>query len=234
MRQQTSRRAFRHFVTTRRFSSVRVHPGRCNPQNEGLGTCGPEAPELGGFKPFLWGCKLVDLKSRTAVTWGHGPDVEHSNAERKLRDEGWPRHGVEAKMSRPSVGANQRRQARLRAGQEAGVAIARVAGMLSHGGDHVPDLLGDLPQLCTCSAVRPGGGCASFRPEKEQIEAARYSAIGVGLPFPVTSPAKAEPAPTAATATAETAATNSDLMRNAPSVSPDRWWTPLGASTATE
>ena len=73
------------------------------------------------------------------------------------------------------------------------------------------------PQFCTCSAVRPTGGSPSFYPENEQIELACGAAsgaapIGVSLPFPVTSPANAEPAPTAATAAAQAAAANKDFV----------------------
>lgn len=72
--------------------------------------------------------------------------------------------------------------------------------------------LGICPQFCTCSAVRPGGGSPSFCPEKTQIEFA-CAGPAVGFPLPVTSPANAEPAPTAATATAQSAAASNDLKR---------------------
>jgi hypothetical protein len=72
--------------------------------------------------------------------------------------------------------------------------------------------LGICPQLCPCAAVRPGGGFPSFCPEKAQIEFACAGAA-VGFPLPVTSPANAEPAPTAATATAQSAAASNDLKR---------------------
>jgi hypothetical protein len=72
--------------------------------------------------------------------------------------------------------------------------------------------LGICPQFCTCSAVRPGGGSPSFRPEKTQIEFA-CAGPAVGFPLPVTSPANAELAPTTATTTAQSAAASNDLKR---------------------
>ena len=77
--------------------------------------------------------------------------------------------------------------------------------------------LGVCPQFCTCSAVRPTGGSPSFCPENEQIELAcgavfGAAPIGVSLPFPVTSPANAGPAPTAATTAAQAAAASKDFV----------------------
>ena len=72
--------------------------------------------------------------------------------------------------------------------------------------------LGICPQLWTCAAVRPAGGSPSFCPEKAQIEFVCAGAA-VGLPFPVTSPANAEPAPTAATATPQSTVATNDLKR---------------------
>ena len=94
------------------------------------------------------------------------------------------------------------------------MAVARVAGMLPFEGDGIPDLLGDLPPVLHVLGVPPRRRLAVILPEKEQMEAARYSAIGVGLPFPVTSPPNAEPAPTAPTTTPQSAAADNDLMRN--------------------
>jgi hypothetical protein len=72
--------------------------------------------------------------------------------------------------------------------------------------------LGVCPQLCTCAAVRPGGGFPSFCPEKPQIEFA-CARMAVGLPFPVTSPAKAGAALTATTAAASVVAAATAALR---------------------
>ena len=63
----------------------------------------------------------------------------------------------------------------------------------------------------------PSGASPSFCPENEQIELAWGSfsgaaPIGVGLPLPVTSPANAEPAPKAATATVHAATASIRLI----------------------
>jgi hypothetical protein len=85
--------------------------------------------------------------------------------------------------------------------------------------------LGICPQLWTCAAVRPGGGFPSFCPEKAQIEFACVR-MGVGSPFPLTSPAKAGLALTATAAAASAAAAPTalrclSLSMKAPSV--DCW-----------
>ena len=71
---------------------------------------------------------------------------------------------------------------------------------------------------CPYDCVRPGGPSSggipsgwSFCPEKTQIEFA-WAGAPVGLPFPVTSPANAEPAPIAETTTAVSAAASNDRL----------------------
>jgi len=52
---------------------------------------------------------------------------------------------------------------------------------------------------------------SSFWPEKTQIELA-FAGPAVGLPFPVTSPAKAAPAPAPVTASAPSSAASVDFL----------------------
>src|SRR5262245_37351864 len=59
---------------------------------------------------------------------------------------------------------------------------------------------------------RPGSFGSSFCPEKAQIDPARKLLIGVGLPFPVISPADATPPVTTTIAAASAAAASGFLM----------------------